>query len=539
LRRGKFLRFGRRDSYDKRARGPWWKSLFKSGGSRFTQAARPSGGLKFGARGAIFSIPGADSPARALALGAFVLLLLFSASTATRRASLGNEVPWPAARPLKIFDSSAPANTSASPSTWARARLAPVQRGWRETFAAGPVLLGEWAHRLFPPEARAVRARDSKSSLGLSGVAWAIVALWIPIALWWGAATLLGWRRPSLGMGLLLPAQVLALLFWAVSMRAPVRPIAPASTCRAFGFGVKTVASGGLLSAQQQVDWHRARGFSGLAFSDEGTARQDIAALRRANPDMILLEGIERAEKGGRVAIVGQALSIQPRAWNGAAAAARIDAVEAWSNSVGDVGVAEAARSRGLAVVGSAGAGVGADCFVWTLLPAGVKTPQDVLRAVKSRRVAVGRALLREETPQNLAARAQAAQGPGNVVRAWREAASRLSKAQRLNVWAQVLALVALLAWWGARRESAPEELSGPKSAVSFLKRKRLWRRVGGLLAMATAFAGTIWIATSALGAASWKSALPQGWMFPMALLGWAVLDALYLLGRRAWKRAH
>lgn len=520
-----------------------------------------SGGLKFSGRTPTAIGSGREdmSPdarrgavARAWCLGLAALLLVLCALNATRRGSLGDEIPWPAARPLRIFDSSVSASASASvsarganpnASTWARARLVGQSRGWGETFWALPTLTGEWAHRLAGP--------DAGPDLGARGAAWAIGALWILVLLWWCAALGLGLRRPSLGLGLLLLAQAFGAAYWLGARRAPIRRIQTASTCRAFDLGARTVSSGGMLTAQESIEWHRARGFAGLALADARGAPSRSGLLVLPSLGLQAHDGTQRLLLLPEAPVLlslysnertiwqqargAGALAIAPAPWRALGPPTSREllsvrsippgAIEAWSGNVGDEGLARASRSRGLPVVGNAG--VGSDCLVWTLLPSDVQNADDMIRALRQKRVAVAYALLESETPQNLET-AQAPR-PGVVARSWRQAMSRLSRAQRLNVWLQVLALCLALGCWGARPAQAVEAPSGPRTAMKFLRRKRLLRRANGLAAMALAFAGSAWAAQQ----------LSAGWSALGVLLAWAALDALYLGGRSAWKRVH
>ena len=482
---------------------------------------------------------------RAWCFGLAVLLLVLCALNATRRVSLGNEVLWPAARPLRIFDSSISASTPAAPgaSTWARARLVGEPRSWSETFWALPTFAGQWAHRLAPPELGTYSTR---------GAAWAIGALWIGIVLWWCAAWGLGLRRPSLGLGLLLLAQGFGASYWLGARRAPIRRIETASTCRAFDLGARTTLSGGMLSAPESIEWHRARGFSGLAFADAGAApsSSDFLVLPSVGlqardgtqrllllPDSPLPLSLGSDERIWEQARATGVLAIAPAPWRASGpptSRALLSvksippaAIEAWSGDVGDERLARAARSRGLPVVGSAGAG--GNCLVWTLLPSDVRAPSDAIRALKRRRVAVAYALLESETPENLEARRAEMQSPSVLLKSWRGAMSRLTRAQKLNAWLQVLALGLTLVWWGARPTPIVEAPAGPRTAMKFLRRKRLLRRINGLAAMALAFAGSAWAGAQ----------LSAGWSAWGVLGAWAALDALYLGGRSVWKRVH
>jgi hypothetical protein len=493
------------------------------------------------------------STARAVALGAMLLLLLSSAFVATRRDSIGSQVPWPAARPLRIFDSSARNN---APSTWARARLVPVPRSWSETFWALPTFAGELSHRLAPREvgARAavtfiVLAWPAASGVARGGSSWRLEAAFA--------------RAGTLAAR----ARVRRLLLAGHDARANPQDRALKYLPRLF-LRRAHHRLGWRPHSQQSIDWHRARGFSGLVLSDLRSGFGS-ASVWRGNPDMILISGAEKRDRSGAqiralvreeptllsmyadVATISQqirqagGIAIKPRPWREPTQlgeqlrVTRFDAVEAWAGNTGDENLARQARARGLAVVGSASLGAGSDCYVWGLVPSSARTPQDVLRAVKNRRVAVAYALLKDETPANLDEKREASRALSAPIRAWKQAVSQLSPAERLNLRLQLLALVLGLFLWGARASQVLEVPQGPASAAKFLRRKRLLRRANGLATMLLALVGTLALASSALGEGGWKYLLPASLVAPAVFLGWLALDALYLYGRSVWKRVH
>ncbi len=428
-------------------------------------------------------------------------------------------------------------------------------RGWGETFWALPTLAGEWAQRLSPRQA------------GASGAAWAIGLAWMLLLLWWLAALGLNTRRPSLGLGLLILAQGFGASYWLGSMRAPIRRLETSSTCRAFDLGAHIIGSGGLLSPAQSLAWHQARGFSGLALSDADASPNDFSALERAYPNMMLLRALDLSARDGtqrrlilpqlppplpldaKARAIAKAFVMLPAPWSVREPGLNLapsgqslvpQAIEAWSGGVGDEALAREARARGLAVVGSAGSDGGSDCFVWTLLPSDVRTSEDVIKALKGRRVAVAYALPKDETPAGLETRRQESARLGVVLKSWRQSMSKLSRAQKINVWLQVLGLVLALLWWGARAAEVVEAPGGPQTAMKFLRRKRLLSRANGLAMMLLALVGSIWIARFAFSATwPWQRALPPAAIVPLSLLAWLALDALYLAGRRTWKRVH
>ena len=474
-----------------------------------------------------------------------ITFFLLSALTTLMRARLGDSVPWPASRALRIWNNTpqfAPTATTQS---------API--GAAQTALALPVFVGEWMQRLDPQQ------------IGARGLLWLLCGIIIVLGIWYVIALLGRWRAPDVLLSLLICLQVLAVAYYAISFRAPLRTLQ--SDFVAFDFHTHTTLSNGLLTPQQQINWHRARGFKGLAFTeaDRLVPSQQMEELRRANPDMILLNGTEYHGRDGHLLCFGLAAPLRAQdaaaaireakkqgafvivahPWSSDRSAAKwlslgVDGVEAWNGIVGDNELAKNVAGRGKTVTGATDSGSksGADCYVWNLLPKNVTSPADVVRALKTRRVSVARLLLPEETLAGFEARRREARGAGAVWNAARQAWSKLSPAQRTTALLQMAMLCCVWLALGTRDEKVINVPTGPTSAMSFLRRRRLVLRCCGMLLIVLAFVGSLALARLGFGGASpfWT---PVSWTPASAIMGWIVLDAAYVWGKTLWRRIH
>ena len=337
--------------------------------------------------------------------------------------------------------------------------------------------------------------RLDPQELGAGGLVWLLIFLMLGVGGWYLLARLGRWRAPDILFSLLIVLQVLAIAFYGSSFRAPLRTLR--SDFVAFDFHTHSTLSNGLLTPQQQIDWHRARGFGGLAFTeaDRLVPTDTLTALRAANPEMILLGATEYHGRDGHLLCFG--LSAPLRAQNADAAireakkqgafvivahpwssrksvrqwlALGVDGIEAWNGVIGDNDVAKTARQSRKTVTGATDSSSksGGDCYVWNLLPKTVRSPDDVIAALKTRRVGVANLLLKEETPQGFEVRRQSAKHPRIVWNAARQAWARLAPAQRTTaLWQMALLLCVWLAL-GARDERVAKVATGPTSAMSF-----------------------------------------------------------------------
>lgn len=473
-----------------------------------------------------------------MALAALALMLL----AATARARLGNDAPFE--RPLQIF---APAPLpNFAPST-RNVALQKVPAGWSATLGALPVFLGETAQALGP---RGI-------------VPFAVASLLLALG-WLGASYLGEWRRPCVPLLLLLALQGFGAAFYFSSFRAPPRRLQTAFT--AFDFHTHSTLSTGLMTPQQQVNWHRARGFRGLAFTEKNALMPaaEFAALQAANPDMLLLNGYEyqsgrahlimlglkraprerKLERAIRDAKAQGAVVIVAHPWEPNRVSPTefvqmgVDGFEAWNGRVWSRDLARLNKQRRLLATSATDdlSKSGSRCFTWTLLPPGMDDSGDVLRALRLRKTAVAYALDAGDTFAAYENRRAAMRGIGAVPLALGAAWETLSRAQRINTVLGLLACVALLWMWGAQSSKRAAPLPGPQRAVGFLRRRRLSARGAAALLMALAFIGSIAVAVVCL---SWSSNLISSALTPLhAVFGWLLLDALFLWGLRLWQRA-
>jgi hypothetical protein len=117
-------------------------------------------------------------------------------------------------------------------------------------------------------------------------------------------------------------------------------------------------------------------------------------------------------------------------------------------------------------------------------------------------------------------------------VSAWRH----LPAASLMNVFLSLLALLLIAILWGMQPPHAP--LSAPGRVADFLQKNRRMKRWGGMVMMASTFAGTL--------LALWLTFYPA-WGFvrfetlplPTTALLCVALDYCYWLGRKSWKKKH
>lgn len=458
----------------------------------------------------------------------------------------GDRVPFE--RPLQIF---APAPLPNFAPTTRNTTLQNVPAGWWATLGAPLLFSGEMAQALGPR--------------GL--VPFAATALLLALA-WLGASYLGEWRRPCVPLLVLLALQGFGAAYYFSSFRAPPRRLQTPFT--AFDFHTHTTRSSGLLTPQQQINWHRARGFKGLAFTDKNAMmpEDELSALRAANPDLLLLNGCEY--QSGRAHLIMLGLKTVPRDRNVARAvrAAKaqgavvivahpwepgrispgqflqmgVDGFEAWNGQVWSRDLALLSKRRRLLATSATDdlSKSGARCFTWTLLPRGLDDAGDVLRALRLRKTAVAYALDERDTFAAYQNRRAAMRGLGAVPLALGAAWRTLALAQRINAVLGLVACVALLWMWGAQSSRRAAALPGPQRAVGFLRRRRLISRGVAAGLMLFAFIGSIGAAVLCMGWSS-KSAAPSltSALTPLhAIVAWLLLDALFLWGLRLWQRA-
>jgi hypothetical protein len=505
-------------------------------------------GLKFSGRTPSHTLGGAPLRAAAKASAranvvslAFILLALWPLVAALRNA-VGSALPFD--RRLQIAHLAPLSNFAPNHEN---TRLVAVGSGFFDTLLAPLWLLGETAQ-----------------TLGPRGLVVFIPSVLLLLGLWFVLAYARGWRRPPVAFLLLLSLQVFGASYWLVSFRTPARKIDTPFTT--FDFHTHTTYSSGLLTPQQQINWHRARGFKGLAFTDTDRLMDtgELETLRARNPGMILLNGEEfRGDKhillfGLQRAITSKqfdrtkalaeakrqnAAVIAPHPWspNSEPKAATFlargaVAVEAWNGEVFDRPTLEAARARRAAVVASTDtlSKSGARNFTWTILPIGLDEAK-VLRALRLKKTAVATTLSDADSSSAYDDRQRAQKKPLAVFKALGTAWGTLSRAQRVCTTLVFAALFALLWSWGAGISRTPLVLSGPSRVVGFLKRRRWATRVPGAFFMALAWAGSILAAIYCL---SWTQKFVPGIGPLHALAAWIVCDALYIYGRALWKSA-
>lgn len=467
---------------------------------------------------------------------------------------LGNEVPFD--RSLQIFNLTPLPNFAPSP---ANTKLQGSSAGFMATFGALFVFMGELTQQL-----------------GTRGIVPYFLLVLIVAGLWYGLAYMGEWRRPPVAFIALLGLQLFGAAYYWSSFRTPASTLATPFT--AFDFHTHTTRSSGLLSPQQQIDWHRARGFKGLAFTDSDTMipADQFAALQAANSDMILLNGCEYR---GPIHLIflGIKTAVSARQFDMPAAIKEVkrqggivivahpwwprdllhgkpsgkeianldqftrfgvDGVESWNGIVWNRDLVRYAQQRRLLTLTATDtlSKSGARCYTWTLLPLGMDDESDVLRALKMRKVAAAFALNNGDTPPAYDAAQKQLKRPKGLIIGVRAAWNSLARAQRYALLCSIV-IVAALSWaWGAERGRKPLDLQGPKRVVGFLRKRRIMAQIPSLLLMILAWAGSIAAAVYCL---SWtERVLVPGLTPAYAILAWLLCDVIYLYGRSLWHRA-
>jgi hypothetical protein len=432
----------------------------------------------------------------------------------------------------------------------ANTRLWVVETGWWETVAALPIFAGELT--------QALTGR---------GLLWIVLLALLGATLWYIVAHWGHWRKPSIPLVLLLALQLCGAAYYSSSFRSPVRRLS--TPFSAFDFHTHTTYSSGLLTPQQQIDWHRQRGFKGLAFTDTNQMipPAEFASLQRANPDMLLLNGSEYQSGSAHLLFLGLRKAIDGRVVPDARQAVRaakaqgalvivahpwspgkykpdefvrmgVQGFEGWNGVVWDRDVALLNKRRGLISVGSTDdlSKSGARCYVWTLLPRGLDDPGDVLRALRLRKTSVVFALSDGNTPEAYNANRRASRRPSALLGAASTAWNSLTNAQKVAASLSLIACIAALWAWGAAPARSATVLAGPQRAVGFLKRRRFTLRGIAAVIVLLAFAGSL---AAAYFAMAEGASLSFVHFTPLHAVGvWVALDALLLYGLALWNRA-
>lgn len=522
--------------------------------------------------------------ARAIAWRVALAALVLMPLVAFGRFRLGNDIPldhalrfWQGAPTLvnvapQTASLAASMRASASRSSSSRAatsaaRTAPVSRtlapivvptnantrleerspGWWQTVWALPIFAGEWAQALGPR--------------GLPMLVLSVLALGL---LWFILAQLGEWRRPCVPLLVLLALQGFGSAYYLSSFRAPARRMSTRYT--AFDFHAHTTHSSGLLTPQQQIEWHRARGFRGLAFTDSDLMMNpnEFAGLQAANPDMLLLNGCEYHGGKAHLILLGLKTAVSSRQmdvpqaireakkqgaiviaahpWSPNRYSAKeflqmgVDGFEAWNGAIWDARLADLDRERRLIATSATDtwSKSGARCFTWTLLPTGMKDGANVLRALRLRKTAIAFALDDTDTSAAFDARQHRMKGLFAVPLALGAAWRTISRAQRINTLLGLVACGALLWVWGAQGVSRLASAGGPQRAVGFLRRRRISSRIVAAALMAVCFLGSIAAAVVGL---SWSVESFPSFTPLWAFLSWLLLDALFLYALQLWRR--
>jgi len=506
-----------------------------------------------GSRMNLMGLTRADEP-RVLALRLAATMAVLCLLVALTRSWWGNQPGWPADHSLNTFFV-APLPPNFQP----RLRLEAVPVGLWSTLSAVWIFAGNLTQELGP-----------------RGGVWPIALVALMAVLWLVLAHVRGWRRPSIPFVVLLALQLFGAAYYFSSFRAPARRLdarksgTQIPTGTMFDFHAHTTRSNGLLTPQQQIDWHRARGFNGLALTDSNTMVPEAAmsALRAANPDMVLLNGceyhgdahlillglktplsaremdvptvIQAAKAQGAIVIVAHPWSptkFEPQQLLKMGA----DGLEAWNGVIWSQPLANLAKQRNLIVTTATDtlSKSGARCFTWTILPPGMDDEGDVLRALRLRKIAAAYALNKNDTPAAYDARQASLKRPGALFPAIGAAWTALSRAQRINTLLGLIGVIALLWAWGAQSYQVSTVPLGPHRALGFLRRKRFAARVLGMFLMAFAFAGSIGAAVLTMGGVFKSDAVQQDSVLsPLyAVVAWVMLDFVFLYGRAFWRR--
>ncbi|HEX8834723.1 MAG TPA: hypothetical protein VF719_11005, partial [Abditibacteriaceae bacterium] len=463
---------------------------------------------------------------------------------ALARNGLGNSLPFE--RSLQIFNPTPLPNFSPSA---ANTSLQSTPSGFLATVAAPLVFFGELTQQLGP---RGIPVYFS-------------VVLLLSL-LWLGLAFLGEWRKPPVAFICLIALQLFGAAYYWSSFRAPSRTIKTPFT--SFDFHTHTTYSSGLLTPQQQIDWHRARGFKGLAFTDSDLMipQREFAALVAKNPDMLLLNGSEyrgsthlillglksaitskQYDVQGAIAAAKKqgAIVIVAHPWTGGSSISTerfiqlgVDGFEAWNGVVWRAELARTARSRKLlATTGTDTLSKsGSRSYTWSILPRGMDDSGDVLRALRMRKVAAAFALDTRDTPEAYDARQRTLKKPRGLFVATGAAWNSLTRTQQLCTLLGAVASGLLLWAWGAGTSKRAMHLAGPQRAVGFLRKRRIAGRMPSVALMVLAWAGSI---AAAIYALSWTEKLTIPGLTPLhAVAAWLICDIIFLYGRSLWQRS-
>lgn len=502
------------------------------------------------------------------ALALMLLVTLFRAPLGNRAAPIGNGGNGRAAqstlpRPLTPWRFGANL-----PNFQTRAQVQSVTPGFVETLLSPLLWMGE-----------SVRAFATPDRSTLSGALWLVALLFLAVSVWFVLAQLGEWRRPSLPAVLLLLLQLTGVAVLLAAWRSPALRVETPFT--AFDFRVTTTHSGDLLTPQQQINRHRAAGFKGLVFTDSPPLPQStLDGLRAANPDLLLLNGSEQRGPQAHLLFLGARLPNVARGTSASQAIAQAkklgalvlvaqpwrpgrlsvdqlismgaDGVVAWSGNTWNRALVEKARARNWIVVGASSLGSredfagghNSDARVWTLLPRGMDESSDIWRALSRRKTAVVSTLSGADTPQSQNASL-------HIFGAMRAGWRTLGRAAQINALLGLVAVVALVWAWGAQKGHKSAVPTGPKTAVGFLRRRRLTGRLMGAVLVVLAFAVTLTLLACVLNGASLgevlsrlpsarASALQKFSVVPsLAVALWIACHAAFFYGRALWNRTH
>lgn len=499
------------------------------------------------------------------ALALLLLVALFRAPLANRAARGGNGGAAQSTLPRPLTPWRFGANL---PNFQTRAQVQSAAPGFVETLLAPLIWLGE-----------SVRAFATPNRSTLSGALWLVALLFLAVSVWFVLAQLGEWRRPSLPAVLLLLLQLVGIAVLLSAWRWPSLRVETPFT--AFDFRVTTTHSGDLLTPQQQINRHRAAGFKGLVFTDSLPLPQStLDGLRAANPDLLLLNGSEQRGPQAHLLFLGARLPNVARGTSASQAIAQAkklgalvlvaqpwrpgrlsvdqlismgaDGVVAWNGSTWDRALVEKARARNWIVVGASSLGAredfagghNSDARVWTLLPRGMDESGDVWRALGRRKTAVVSTLADADTPQ-------AQTSSRHIFGSLRDGWHTLGRALQLSALLGIVVSLALVWAWGAQKGHKPTVPTGPKTAVGFLRRRRLTGRLMGAALVVLAFALTLTLLACVLNGSAVGEVLqrlpparmPALQSFfvtpPLAITLWIAADTLFFYGRALWNRTH
>jgi hypothetical protein len=460
------------------------------------------------------------------------------------RGVIGNRAPW--THPLNIVQLSPLPNFAPKV---ANTTLTTPDVGFFETLLAPLWLWGETAQ-----------------TLGDTGARVYVLLAAVILLAWYGLAQLGGWRRPPVAFVLLILVQGFGATYYLTTFRSPARVLKTPFT--AFDLHTHTTYSSGLLTPQQQIDWHRARGFKGLAFTDSNRMipEREFAGLQASNSDMLLLNGCEYRgshhivflgitkaisakefdfEGAIQEAARQNAIVVMPHPWDdGEEKMERllvpgVSGVEAWNGTIYSKPLVNIARTRNLFLAASTDtySKSGSRCYTYTLLPLGMDDSDDVLRALRLKKTAVAvtsNAFVSPSAWEDSRKSVGRLKRPLAPIAATKTAWSTLTKAQQVCAVLGFGALIALVWSWGATAEKKPMSFAGPQRVVGFLRRRQLQARAPGFVLMLLAWLGSI---AAAILCLSWTDRLVPGAGPVQAILAWIALDAVYLYGRSLWNR--